>query len=80
MNAKPSTIALAGLAALFAANLAVEAVKLIRPAHAAAAKRYQIVPYDDAPSAEAILNKHAQDGWELVLIEPKSGAFILEKN
>ena len=66
------------LGALLTSNLVIEAVKLIQPARAASPKRYQIVPYDQSNS-ESILNQYAKDGWELVVIEPKSGAFILEK-
>ncbi len=72
------TLAAFALGALLTGNLVIEAMKFIQPARAASLKSYQIVPYDTS-NAEAILNQYAKNGWELVLIEPKSGAFILEK-
>ena len=76
VSAKYLSLAICGF---LACNLVVEAVKLVQPARAASVKRYKVVSYDQQ-HAEAILNRYADDGWELALIEPKSGAFILEKD
>lgn len=67
------------LAILLLANLAVEAERLITPAHAAGkGLQYKIVAYDDG-NREAVLNKMADQGWELVSVEPRYGGFIFEK-
>ena len=76
ISAKYFFLAICGF---LACNIVVEALKLVEPARAASVKRYKVVSYD-LQNAEAILNRYAQDGWELSLIEPKSGAFILEKD
>ncbi len=66
------------LATLLVANLAVEGAKLIPPAHAATRTHYKVVPYTDA-NREEVLNRYAEDGWELSAVDTKSGAFILKR-
>lgn len=66
------------LGALLVANLAVEGGKLMASAHAAPRAQYKIVAYDEN-NREAVLNQLAQEGWELVVVEPRYGGFILER-
>jgi hypothetical protein len=65
------------LGLLLFANLAVEGAKLVPPAHAATKNHYKIVPYTEA-NREELLNKYADEGWELSGIDTKFGGFILE--
>jgi hypothetical protein len=45
--------------------------------HAATKSHYKIVPYTEA-NREEVLNKYADEGWELAGIDIKFGGFILE--
>lgn len=67
------------LGILLLANLVVGAERLITPARAASkGLQYKIVAYDEG-NREAVLNKMADQGWELVTVEPRFGGFIFEK-
>ena len=51
--------------------------------HAASGIQYKVVDYsniyNDAEKLELLLNKYANDGWELVTLEPVQGSFIFMK-
>ena len=67
------------LGILLLANLGLVAERLITPAHAAGkGLQYKIVAYDEG-NRETVLNKMAEQGWELVSVEPRYGGFIFEK-
>jgi len=66
------------LGLLLLANLAVEGARLVPPAYAATKGHYKVVPYTEA-NREELLNKYADEGWELSGIDTKFGAFILER-
>jgi hypothetical protein len=66
------------LGLLLLANLAFEGARLVPPAHAATKGHYKIVPYTEA-NREELLNRYADEGWELSGIDTKFGAFILER-
>ena len=67
------------LGILLLANLALEGQRLISPAHAASkGLQYKIVAYDEG-NRESVLNKMAEQGWELVSVESRYGGFIFEK-
>jgi hypothetical protein len=76
MNPRKSGSLLLGL--LLLANLAVEGGKLVPLAHAATKGHYKVVPYTEA-NREDLLNKYADEGWELSAIDAKFGAFVLER-
>lgn len=67
------------LGLLLLANVGVEAAKLVPSAHAATkGSHYKVLPYTEA-NREELLNKFADEGWELSGIDTKFGAFILER-
>lgn len=51
--------------------------------HATDRIQYKVVTYmgheDDAQQMESLLNTFANDGWELVTLEPVFGSFIFKK-
>jgi len=51
--------------------------------HAVGHIQYKVVAYmgheDDARQMESLLNTFANDGWELVTLEPVFGSFIFKK-
>jgi len=70
------------IASLLAINLIV---LFVSPSatHAAGRIQYKVVAYvgyeDDAQQMESLLNTFANDGWELVTLEPVFGSFIFKK-
>ena len=69
------------IASLLAINLIV---LFVSPSttHAAGRIQYKVVAYEgyeDAQQMESLLNTFANDGWELVTLEPMLRSFIFKK-
>ena len=70
------------IASLLAINLIV---LFVSPSatHAAGRIQYKVVAYsahyNDVQQMESLLNAFANDGWELITLEPVFGSFIFKK-